>query len=174
MKTIKNSGLSDSSHIFQEFLDLLKTRFELESIIFSSAEVSMMFDKSIPEILLKLIDIVDGVKKYCSKIEGIKITYSKTNEEYGITFKTEQGEGFFWFSAWYPFWKEHKAPLSFGIYKGHPQEIVDKFTKLHRDEYIEFYEQYVCSIDKDIIARSDALETIAKLVEKEVKQLLAK
>ena len=59
IQIIKERELSILSSYFSEFYKFLKGWYQLKTINFNNAEVGRMFDKSIPEIMIKLNEIVD-------------------------------------------------------------------------------------------------------------------
>ena len=170
MKAIEHYDLSILSDYFEDFLALLKMWFELQNITFKSSEVFLMFTKDIPEILSKLFTVVDMVKNHNSK--AFSVSSSKTSSEYGVYFKTNEGESILYFGVWYVFWREHQKPLCFGVKRTYPDNVRKKFSQLHDGHFIDFHNWRMCWIDQDILSKDNCSEVIAKLIEEELKQLI--
>jgi len=170
MKAIEHYDFSILSDYFEDFLALLKIWFELQNITFKASEVTLMFTKDIPEILSKLFTIVDVVKNHNSK--AFSVSSSKTSSEYGVYFKTNEGESILYFGVWYVFWKENQKPLCFGVKKTYPDNVRKKFSQLHEGHFIDFHNWRICWIDQDILSKNNCSEVIAKLIEEELKQLI--
>ena len=170
MNTIEHYDLPILSGYFEDFLGLLKMWFELQNITFNASEVILMFKKDIPEILSKLFAIVDVVKNFNSK--DFSVSQSKTSSEYGAYFKTNEGESILYFGVWYKFWREYQKPLCFGVKRTYPDKVRKKFSQLHEGHIIDFHNWRLSWIEQDILSKNNCSEIIAKLIEKELKQLI--
>ena len=170
MKAIEHYDLSILSDYFKDLLELLKMWFELQNITFKTSEVTHMFKKDIPEILSKLFTIVDVVKNHNSK--AFSVSHSKTSSEYGVYFKTNEGESILYFGIWYKFWREYQKPLCFGVKRTYPDNVRKKFSQLHGGHFIDFHNWRMSWIDQDILSKNNCSEFIAKLIEEELKQLI--
>lgn len=174
IQIIKERELPILSSYFSELYKFLKGWYQLKTINFNNAEVGRMFDKSIPEIMIKLNEIVDGVKTSLGKT-GVKVTTSSYSEEYGIYIWNKDGKKILWFGIWYPFWKEHEKPLCYGVdteAKDWSSHAVEKFKESHPQNYIEYSQYHLSWINKDILPEDDCLELIAKTIENVLIQLL--
>lgn len=171
IKDIEKSDLAEISNYFKEFLDLLKTWFELEAISFNSLEVFRMLDKSIPEILLKLYRIVDEVKNHNSK--NFLVSKFINSEEYAVQFKKQDGSPMLYFGVWYDFWKDHNLPLCYGVApSSYPNDITNTFLKSHSDS--KDYEGWrMAWIDQNVLNSEDCVKKIVDLVAEELEKMSA-
>lgn len=169
---IENYRLQDLSPVFAEFHKLLLMWFRPPKISFSYEEVTLMFDKKIPEVIEKLCQVVDTVRDQTQKTTIQSNFHKKLPDEYGLYFRDEKsGKEILWFGIWNAFWKEHGKPLTLGVSQKDSPEIVRRAFKKRHADCKEFENYLVASIDDVRLANGDAASLIGKQVIAELEAL---
>jgi len=129
----------------------------------------MFATNATPKLIMKLNKIVDDVKEYSSKIDGVSSKYIWGSDQYGVNFINRDGKAILWFGIWYPFWEKHLKPLCFGFdVKNSPENIINKFKELYTNKTINYEfegENLILSwVNKDDLS-GDCLGYITKEIE---------
>ena len=100
-----------------------------------------MYSKEIPEITLKLYDLIEEVKKKIVKDDRLHVSKTKTSEAFGFYVDDKKNNGFLFFGIWYKQWIENGYPLCYSIRQQiqNDSEVRDIFLK-------HFPENETCSL----------------------------
>lgn len=173
IKLIDSNGLSDISPLFNEFQQLLKAWYVIEPIKFSSSEVYHMFNKDIPEIMLKLHGIVDEIK---SILKQYNVSLIKDSSQYALDIRDGNGKYLLYFGIWLEFWRNNGEPICFGV-DNKNYESYEKFLKVADGKYKEQDENgnkwYMCWIEKNDFEAADCIERIRKILEEVLEKISA-
>jgi len=168
---LQNHAFLKFNQCFVEFSHLLSSWFENEKINFNNAQVTIMNQKSTPEIIEKLFTIVDGVRNSCSK--QVSSRYTRDKGEFCIYFRDKKNIEFLYFGVWFDFWKNYKKPLCFGVGEDFDKEVIDHFKKTHPDAIT--HDGWIMSwIDEDIFVDENCNEKINQIIDREIKELMSK
>lgn len=164
LEKIKENEIDRINVYFKDFVEILEDFYIVKPINFIDSEVTLMFTKTVADIITKLYETVDLVEKY--NIKNVKKIIKKTNTiEYGLYFKNDEGKEILYFGVWYDFWKTHKKPICYGVYKDYSKEVISKFIKYHKDKIIEHDDWIMSYISKEEFNKENAADAICKLVE---------
>ena len=153
---IERDELNLSSQLFNEFLKFLKYWFEPVQISFSNKQLKLMYSKEIPEITLKLYDLIEQVKKKIIKDDRLHVSKTKTSTEFGFYVDDKKNNGFLFFGIWYKQWVENGYPLCYSIRQQiqNDSEVRDIFLK-------HFPENETCSLSIIAGVKEDEMDKAA-------------
>ena len=136
--TAHNPNPQIADPLVQEFRKLLERSFG--PITFFEEEIKMLYSTEIPIRAIRKLDyIVTRVREECKsayKFDPLKS--DKTGEEYGLNFKNGNGNYFFWFGIWSPFWETFGKPLCFGISDEMGPTVKKAFLAAYNGETVLF------------------------------------
>ena len=107
------------NELIREFYDHLSERFK--PVIFFTEEVRLMHSKETASGVLKLMDIVEKVKKNLNS-SGVHNTRIDPYD-YGYSFFLQREGIYLSFGIWWQFWAEHGLPLCVAIKNQNNQSI---------------------------------------------------
>ena len=176
---IETYGLHDINPVFAEFYQFLIMWFRPPKVVFTLEEIMLMFDDKVPTIMDKLYQIIDAVHDETSKLAQPKLRRltagarkEDKDDEYGIDFRTENGDDLLWFGTWNSFWKKYKRPLVFGVESNKwSKAVVAAFRKRHETELVQFGSWLVVAIDQAVLASDDPVPQIARIINEELEAL---
>lgn len=169
--------LQPGDEFFSEFIRLLKAMYDPLDVSFTKEDCDMMFDKRVPDVLRKLMKIVDGVET-SMKNEEIKIVgKGSARVHYGFRLMAD-GQEILYFGMWYEYWTKYGSPLCFGIDdKNYPGPVVEEFKRRHRSEcQVLRGEQdpgfwYLCGVPREALESEDAGREVFQLIGAELAAL---
>jgi hypothetical protein len=167
VNAMESSHLIAMSALFVEFHSLLKSWFIPTPIIFSNEEVTVMFDRRMPEVLTKLMEFVDSVRK---RVKSYDSEWSVKDYEYGIYFKNDEGDRMLFFGIWYPYWKKYAKPICYCVDRdNYDQKVVLGFIQFFENEYVDFDDEgevwHVASVEEKTYCSDDSIFIVSKKIE---------
>lgn len=131
----KAQDMLSLNELISEFYDHLSERFIPKPVIFSTEEIRLMHSKKTASVILKLIEIVEEVKrKSCSQGSG-----RLDSSGYGYHFSSPKKNKSVWFGIWWEYWAKEDFPLCVAILKkDHSSSILNAFKKQSGIKFVDF------------------------------------
>lgn len=173
IQLIVKNEIHQSSQIFNEFLKFLKYWFEPVKISFSNKQLKLMYSKEIPEVTIKLYNLIEEIKKKIIKHERLHVSKTKTSTEFGFYLDDKENNKFLFFGIWYQQWLENGYPL---CYSASPK--VQNNKVICNLFYKHFPENENCSLSivsgvKEHEIDDKAVKTISDKINNYIKECLA-
>jgi hypothetical protein len=163
IKEIEKNGLHLYNDYFRDFHGLLKTWYEDKKIYFNYEEVNSMVTGNIPDILIKLYEIIRKVKD--NNGVGYKTHINSNSHEYGLYIRDEKGSLVLYVGVWYEFWKEKNHPICFGLKLDEPsKELLKIFASEQTDHYIDFKDWRMSWIDSSVMSKDNCSDDIVNII----------
>lgn len=165
---IETSHISDQNVAIEHFVLLLHSWFDFRSITFSEEDFTMMLNKEIPTLLLKLISLVNEVEDKVSRDFKTEELFN----EYGFGYyvKNQKGEILLWFGCEYDFWRDYGSSLQIGVgddeFKDFSPKVINRFKEKFGKEVIpyESWNWFFFPIPTSLIEDQQKVKNLARLI----------
>ena len=131
----KAQDMLSLNELIREFYDHLSERFIPKPVIFSTEEVRLMHSREVASGVLKLMNIVEEVKKNLnsSGLHNTKID----PYDYGYSFFLQREGTYLYFGIWWQLWAEYGLPLCVAI-EGENNQSLQAFRKQYGTRVLLF------------------------------------
>ncbi len=158
----KNTRIYEFNLFFAHFYSLLESWYGYKTIPFSNNEVTIMFTNEIPDIMVKMNDLV---KEVMGKIKQYyKVKKDDEGFGYGFYIKDENSKIILFFGYWFELWRDKGFPLCIGAHRKHSSYSYNNFEK-HFEDSFEYEENWkIYGIKKDIITSDQNTQILIDLL----------
>ncbi len=141
-------------------------RYIPKQVKFNYSEIKNKHTTEIPDILVKMANIVDGVYgKATSYQPNSYWTRKFPPDEYGMYFTVPGDKGALFFGIWLSLWKEKKLPICFGVDDSCSEEVKSAFEKQYRGRIIHHSDYKLSWFDETVFSQDDCIDEIWNTLE---------
>jgi len=158
----KTTRIHDLNLIFSHFFLLLESWYGYKSIPFLKDEAAIMYTKEIPNVMIKMNDLV---KEVMGKVKQYyKVKKDDEGFGYGFFIKDDNSQIVLFFGYWFELWRDKGYPLCIGAHRKDSPYTYNNFEKFFEDSFKYEENWKIHGISKEIITSDQNTQDIIDLL----------